>query len=183
MEEKMSKKIILILILIVVIFLSIFILLNVVSNSKVSNDIENNDKKISSNMLDIEEGSIDFDNAVNALNWFYDNEGAYYQVKIKENIKEIKTINNGVNVPITLNEKLISAFSYIFNDDIEIYVGFSNDSIESVEKFVSMLVSSEGDSIKKETYNNFDILHLNNASYTYACNFYIRSKCFKFYIY
>ena len=165
----MSKKIILILILIVVIFLSIFILLNVVSNSKVSNDIENNDKKISSNMLDIEEGSIDFDNAVNALNWFYDNEGAYYQVKIKENIKEIKTINNGVNVPITLNEKLISAFSYIFNDDIEIYVGFSNDSIESVEKFVSMLVSSEGDSIKKETYNNFDILHLNNASYTYAC--------------
>ena len=63
-------------------------------------------------MLDIEEGSIDFDNAVNALNWFYDNEGAYYQVKIKENIKEIKTINNGVNVPITLNEKLISAFSY-----------------------------------------------------------------------
>ena len=32
-----------------------------------------------------------------------------------------------------------------------------------------MLVSSEGDSIKKETYNNFDILHLNNASYTYAC--------------
>lgn len=165
----MRKKMILISILIVAIFLSIFILLKVVSNSKVSDDLKDNSQILSSNMLDIEDGSVEFDNAVNALNWFYNNDDSYYQVKIKENIKKIKEINNEVNSPMTLNQKLLSGFSYEFNDGIKIRIGFSNDSIESIEKFISMLASSEEESIQKESYNNFDILHFNKASYTYAC--------------